>query len=220
MPQKGEDHSGILGFLLRDIRHEIALAKKRKCKYCSEMSASVRCCKCKEYFHLVCGHTSKCLSEFVGEFKSYCHSCVPEDKYLNELFTRKPPKSTELCFICTEVMGTNPKSWIYAKCCGNGFTHARCMKSYALSAGYYLKCIWCKDKQFREDIKFQGVFVPDREANWEKKGSYGELYGGHKRCDMEVCNCPKGRNYINGKLIYYTECFKIYFLFKFLINSF
>ncbi|KAI8121378.1 hypothetical protein FF38_07059 [Lucilia cuprina] len=200
LPQRGEDHSGILGFLLRDIRQEISLAKNRKCKYCFEFSANIQCCKCKEYFHITCGHTSKCLFEFVAEFKSYCHTCLPNDKFQMELFARRPPQPTEMCLICAQAMGVNLRGCIYAKCCGNGYAHSKCMKIYALSAGYYLTCIWCKDKRFREDVKYQGVFVPDREANWEKeKGAYVELYRSHKRCDMEVCNCPKGRDYINAK---------------------
>lgn len=179
------------------------MAKNRKCKYCLEMSATIQCVTCKEYFHLTCGHTSKFLTHFAREFKSYCHACVPVDQFLTNLFARNPPQTTELCFICAQIMGSNPTRWIYAKCCGNGFIHSKCMKIYALSAGYYLTCIWCKDKQFREDIKYQGVFVPDREANWEKeKGAYGELYRCHKRCDMDICNCPKGRDYTNRKYFY------------------
>ncbi|XP_065361048.1 pineapple eye protein-like [Calliphora vicina] len=163
------------------------------------MSASIQCCTCKKYFHLTCGHTSKCLSQFLGEFKSYCHDCVPVDQYEIELFARRPSQTTEVCFICKQIMLQNATRWIYSKCCGSGFTHSKCMKIYALSAGYYLSCIWCKDKRFREDIKYQGVFVPDREANWEKeKGAYGELYRSYKRCDMAVCQCPKGRDFKNA----------------------
>ncbi|XP_065359811.1 pineapple eye protein-like [Calliphora vicina] len=173
LPQRGKDRSGILGFLMRDIRQEIALAQTRECKYCFEMSASIQCCTCKKYFHLTCGHTSRCLSQFLGEFKSYSHDCVPVDQYEIELFARRPSQTTEVCFICKQIMLQNATRWIYSKCCGSGFTHSKCMKTYALSAGYYLSCIWCKDKCFREDIKYQGVFVPDREANWEKeKGAY------------------------------------------------
>ena len=183
------------------------MAKKRKCKYCFEPCATIRCCKCKEYFHLTCGHTSKCLSQFVAEFKSYCHACAPVDPLQMDLLSRKSTQTNELCYICAQVMGPNPKRWIYAKCCGNGFTHSKCMKIYALSAGYYLTCIWCKDKSFREDVKYQGVFVPDRDANWEReKGAFRDLHRVRHRCDMEVCNCPKGRDYTNGKF----TCHSIY----------
>lgn len=94
----------------------------------------------------------------------------------------------------------NPIDWIYANCCGNGFVHRLCMRQYALSAGYYLACIWCHSKQFRDYVRMQGVFVPDRDAQWEReKNAYADLHRGHQRCDMEVCCCPKGRNYTTPK---------------------
>lgn len=202
LPQRGKDSAGILGFQICDIRKEISKAKTRKCMYCNEYSASIMCKECKGYFHLICGHTNICLHEFIGEFQSYCHKCIPPDDDQMRAIKKKYPNASELrCHICMGQMGIyRPVRWIYAKCCGHGYAHSICVKEYALNAGYYLNCIWCKGKRFRDDIKYQGVFVPDRDANWETEtGAYADLYRSHRRCDMESCRCPKGRHYISCK---------------------
>lgn len=200
LPQNGNDNGGILGFLLRDIRQEIKAAATRKCVYCEDMNATIRCKKCRVYFHLTCGYTNYCVFHFVGEFNSFCHNCVELDDIQKRILQTKNTALLQ-CSICKQGMGVYvPTRWIYAKCCSNGFVHRICLQKYALNAGYYLKCIWCKEKEFRETVKYQGIFVPDRDANWEKeKGAFQDLYRGHGRCDMEVCNCHKGRNFTNGK---------------------
>uniref|UniRef100_A0A905IF82 PHD-type domain-containing protein n=1 Tax=Musca domestica TaxID=7370 RepID=A0A905IF82_MUSDO len=201
LPQNGEDHGGILGFHLRDIRKEIKLATKRHCMYCNANYATIMCHGCKKYFHLICGHTNKCLSEFIGEFKSYCRNCVPLSDEQKALMKSNPQPNKAACYICRQYMGIySPTNWISAKCCKNGYVHSLCLKKYALKAGYYLKCIWCKNKEFREDIKYMGIFVPDRDADWEReKDAYRDLHRSTKRCDMTPCNCPKGRVYTSPK---------------------
>ncbi|XP_013099874.2 pineapple eye protein [Stomoxys calcitrans] len=201
LPQKGEDHGGILGFLLRDIRKEIHMAKQRTCMYCEAKSANIMCHICKKYYHLVCGHTNLCLSEFTGEFKSYCRACIPLNEKQKQMMKAEIEPYDYTCYICKTGMGFySPYSWIEAKCCNNGYVHRVCIKKYALNSGYYLICIWCKSKEFREDVKRLGVFVPDRDANWEReKGAYRDLHRPSLRCDMEICHCPKGRDFLSNK---------------------
>uniref|UniRef100_A0A1A9VI69 PHD-type domain-containing protein n=1 Tax=Glossina austeni TaxID=7395 RepID=A0A1A9VI69_GLOAU len=211
LPQNGNDASGILGFLFRDIRREIADATKRICKYCSSSSATIGCKTCKEYFHITCGHLNECLFQFVGEFNSYCHACLPLNDYQQQLMNYKCLGDHTVCYICTKRMyNYHPKNWIYAECCKNGFVHNLCMQKYALSAGYYLKCIWCKSGEFRDAVKLQGIFVPDREAKWElEPNAYRDLHSGYSRCDMKKCKCPKGRDYveyIEGRKWFLTLC--------------
>lgn len=152
---------------------------------------------------MVCGHTNRCLSQFAGEFKSYCRNCVPLDENQKKFKENPPDQFMHNCYICKASMGTYfPYTWISSKCCSNGYVHSICMKRYALNAGYYLICIWCKSKQFREDIKYMGIFVPDRDADWEREnGAFLDLHRFIKRCDMDICQCDKGRNYSKGALL-------------------
>lgn len=93
---------------------------------------------------------------------------------------------------------------IISKCCADdydGWMHRRCIMDYAVSAGYYLKCISCLNTTFREDVKSLGVYVPDRDATWERvKGAYSELLDKNIFCDVKNCFCPKSRKFSdNGK---------------------
>uniref|UniRef100_A0A1B0GBR7 PHD-type domain-containing protein n=1 Tax=Glossina morsitans morsitans TaxID=37546 RepID=A0A1B0GBR7_GLOMM len=199
LAQRGaNDTAGLLGFLLRDIRREIAAAAERICIYCSKSSASIYCRSCKVCFHLICGNANQCISHFTEDFHSYCDSCFPLDDVQKELSISKPLSKQTRCYICTKYMfAYHPKNWLYAPCCKNGFVHNLCMQKYALNAGYYLRCLWCKSVAFRNAVKLQGIFVPDREASWETEpNAYRDLCLRHTRCDMENCNCPRGRDYV------------------------
>ncbi|XP_037913298.1 PHD finger protein 7-like isoform X2 [Hermetia illucens] len=197
LPQRGQDNGGILGFLIADIKKEIKQCSKRTCCYCKESYAHVKCAQCDLSYHLACGLKNDCLFEFVDEFNSSCHQ--------HHGIKHKNPHLPEMgCYICLTSMGIyNPLSSITSKCCDmDCWVHRRCLKEYALSAGYYLQCLWCKSKQFREDIRRFGIFVPDRDALWEReKGAFSELYEKYSRCDAVECLCEKGRNhhYNSGK---------------------
>lgn len=197
LPQNGTDTGGLLGYLIRDIRYEIKAATQRKCFYCKKTNASIQCHKCQKYFHLICGYTNECLFQFIDYFYSYCDSCIELDDYQKMCKKNIGAKEYARCHICTRrLCNYSPLRWIYAPCCGKGFVHSICLQKYALNAGYYLRCIWCKNDKFRELVKLQGVFVPDRDAIWEReKDAYKDLHRGHQSCNMVVCNCPRGRNY-------------------------
>ncbi|EDW75051.1 uncharacterized protein Dwil_GK19966 [Drosophila willistoni] len=194
--QRGSDTAGILGFLLKDIRREIAAAKQRKCVYCLENGASINCCKCGKCFHLVCGIEQHVLSEFCHGFQSYCGECRPIDDYQKELI-KNPPQPVPICNICYKpILAFALHRVVYGDCCRKGFAHRNCMRRYALSSGYYLRCIWCRNEKFRDLIRLQSIFVPDRDATWEReRNAYRELHTRHLTCQMTDCICTKGRDY-------------------------
>ncbi|SPP78758.1 G2/M phase-specific E3 ubiquitin-protein ligase-like [Drosophila guanche] len=195
LPQRGADSSGILGFLLRDIRRAVAAAKKQICCYCNATGASISCHKCCRRFHLTCSLNNRGSTEFSGEFPSYCEDCAPLDDYQRHLLAN-PPKN-KICDICFEPIDPfNLYRVCYGDCCRMGFAHRKCMRGYALAAGYYLRCIWCRDDKFRDLIRKQSIFVPDSDATWERQhNAYEELHRKHMRCDQETCLCPHGRDY-------------------------
>ncbi|XP_044316089.1 G2/M phase-specific E3 ubiquitin-protein ligase-like isoform X1 [Drosophila rhopaloa] len=112
LPQSGGDASGILGFLLRDIRQTVAIAKKTKCSFCNQ---------------------------FCGAFHSYCSECMPMDDYQRQIAANRPKLSP--CDIClAPILNFSPHNIVYGDCCHKGFAHKTCMRKYDLSAGYYLRC--------------------------------------------------------------------------------
>lgn len=195
LPQRGGDSSGILGFLLRDIRKEVATAQERTCKFCNGKGASVYCYKCRIVFHVTCGWENQCISHFTDEFISYCEDCAPVDDYQRQLLDNPPEEIfCNICFRSTSVFHIS--QYTYGDCCRQGFAHRICMRRYASASGYYLRCLWCRDKRFHDMIKLQSVFVPDRDATWERQpDAYSELHKRRLRCDQSVCLCPNGRDY-------------------------
>ncbi|KAH8420097.1 hypothetical protein KR009_005792 [Drosophila setifemur] len=205
LQQNGGDSSGILGFLLRDIRREIAEASRRKCTYCREMGASLVCQKCGVIFHLSCGLVNACVMEFCHQFHSYCDGCAPMDDYKRQLLAN-PPKH-KICDICLkDIAFFKLNNVAYGDCCRQGFVHKQCMRQYALNSGYYLRCIWCREKSFRDLIRLQSIYVPDREATWEKQqNAYQDLHQRNIRCEESECLCPNGRNF-NGNTWLILPC--------------
>ncbi|KAL5290400.1 G2E3.2 family protein [Megaselia abdita] len=191
MCQKGKkDTCGILGFLYRDISNEAKDALLRICKYCKKPGASISCHTCNIYYHNLCGYKNNCSSEFFGEYFSYCNQHILQEP--------NPPLGDEEleCGICFKPMvDYNPVSWITTKCCNTKYVHLECMRKVALTAGYYLSCIFCSDQQFREDVKSQNVFVPDRDALWEKDDTFLCLYKKKKRCGHIKCLCVQGKDF-------------------------
>ncbi|EDW00084.1 PHD finger protein 7 [Drosophila grimshawi] len=198
LPQRGGNATGILGFLLRDIRKEAAAAQQRKCAFCKETGASVICYMCRIVFHMACGLENRCISHFCDDFRSYCENCTQLDAYKRQLLA-DPPKGAH-CAICFRVIYPFVLHNVaYGDCCRKGFAHRSCMRRYALASGYYLRCLWCRDKKFRDTIRLQSVFVPDRDATWERQqNAYRELHRTRLRCDMAECLCPNGRDYCRG----------------------
>ncbi|BFF91733.1 uncharacterized protein DMAD_09951 [Drosophila madeirensis] len=195
LPQRGGDSCGILGFLLRDIRQAAAAAKKKICCFCNKTGANIACQKCCKRFHLACSLNHHGTSEFCGEFHSYCEECTPLDDYQRQLLAN-PPKNQN-CDICSQVIQLfNLHRVSYGDCCRKGFAHRQCMRGYALTSGYYMRCIWCHSEKFRDIIRKQSIFVPDRDATWERQNNaYKELHRKHMRCVQETCLCPNGRDF-------------------------
>lgn len=102
-----------------------------------------------------------------------------------------------MCGICADEMGNyNPVSWIMPKCCLRAYVHLLCMRKAALTSGYDLKCVYCKNKQFHEEIKYLNVYVPDRIALWENDTDFYDFKKKKtKSCNHTKCICPKGKEF-------------------------
>ena len=72
--QRGEESDGIIGFLPDDIQSELQRGSKLRCAFCKEIYATVGCCQksCTKSYHLPCGVKFGALSEYYGNFDSYC----------------------------------------------------------------------------------------------------------------------------------------------------
>ena len=57
-------------------------------------------------------------------------------------------------------------------------------------------CSSCCLQVFQQEMLRCGVFIPDRDAQWElEDGAFQELYSRHSTCDTASCLCPLGRRH-------------------------
>ncbi|KFB50483.1 AGAP011775-PA-like protein [Anopheles sinensis] len=192
IPQRGTNTAGIVGFLLRDIVDSFHEFRDKKCVYCRHRSAPIKCCAngCDRWFHYICGYKNSCLTQFCGPHESFC------DQHLPEEYNKPPPMGYIECEICYDILprptdaNYNPVS-IVPTCgvddCKPGRMHRECIQRFAFSAGYDFKCPYCFSKDYRNYVTTRGIFVPSRDASWERQpGAFKDL---HKRKCTAV-DCP------------------------------
>lgn len=185
MCQKGEDTDGIEGFLLEDIKQEAARVKRLTCYHCLKKHANLGCSisKCPRAFHTDCAWVRKCSFEFVDPFPTYCSQHVM-------LKQKERPKTTDNCGICLEKIRTKKKTVksILIPCCKNSWYHHSCLQHFATSAGVYFKCPLCNDTSRCEEILPKlGIFLPEKDADWEFEGDAYINETRDKICDFENC---------------------------------
>ncbi|ODM91913.1 G2/M phase-specific E3 ubiquitin-protein ligase [Orchesella cincta] len=189
--QKGDDSEGILGFLPVDIKQEAKRAFRLKCVFCRSIGAASGCCekKCKTSFHFRCGLDNGIAYHFMGNYECYC---VNHAKFTP---AKEPPPDQE-CPVCLCTISKGESS-VSASCCKSAVFHKECIQQMAFSAGYFFKCPTCNAQpNFQEEMRKQGVFVPEQDASWElEPNAFQELLFTYSTCDAETCECPRGRNY-------------------------
>lgn len=172
------------------------------CHYCKNDHATICCAdeKCNKKFHLICGIKNNCNLQFCDNYLTYCyeHTRMKPPNLLVKLASVK----LETCFICNERMGDNFElsTWIPScSLCDVGFFHRNCLKTYAISAGYYFHCLSCYNKDYRNEAALMGIYIPESEASWENPEMYSDqnysLY-----CSADYCKCDLGKqhNALNG----------------------
>ncbi|XP_032057038.1 PHD finger protein 7 [Aythya fuligula] len=192
LSQRGADGEGFFGFLFPDIHRELQRVAQKTCCICWQRGASVTCQvrRCPRNFHFPCGIERGCVSQFFGEFKSFCWQHRPAQRL------RAPQRGHSLCVICLEVVAKRPcYNTLVCPVCTSAWFHRRCIQGQALSSAlHHFRCPLCQDVQtFQEEMFRLGIKIPDRDAAWEEDGAFEEHYQRHSSCDASQCLCPVGR---------------------------
>ncbi|NXT81175.1 PHF7 protein, partial [Zapornia atra] len=192
LSQRGADEEGFFGFLFPDIEEELKQVAQKRCCICRLRGASVTCCRrqCSRVFHFPCGSERGCISQFFGEFKSFCWKHRPVQRL------RVVQEEGTLCLICQEAVSGRPcYDTLVCPACASAWFHRRCIQGQALrSALHHFRCPLCQDMgQFQTEMFRLGIKIPDRDAAWEEEGAFNDLYQRHSSCDAAVCLCPAGR---------------------------
>ncbi|KAL7861775.1 hypothetical protein SRHO_G00132160 [Serrasalmus rhombeus] len=193
--QRGEDHEGIHGFLVDDIRKEIRRSARLRCMGCKKTGASVGCSikSCRQMVHLPCGIEREFIFQFTDLFPSFCRKHRPTQTCSTS------PTLPLCCSICLEPIEP-VLSYSVLKCpaCHGSWFHRNCVQFQAHSAAmFFFKCTLCNNKdQFQQEMLRMGIHIPERDASWElEENAYGDLLQVYQHCDAVKCCCDKGRSY-------------------------
>ncbi|XP_072210010.1 PHD finger protein 7-like [Excalfactoria chinensis] len=193
--QHGADEEGFFGFLLPDIQQHLQRVAQQTCCICRRRGASVRCHhrRCSRTFHYPCGTERRCVSQFFGEYRSFCWQHRPTQQ------VQPPRQQHPSCIICLQEVYTRPSyNTLVCPSCSNARFHRSCIQGQALHAAlHHFRCPNCQEMpNFQTEMLRLGIKIPDRDAAWEmEEGAYHELHVQHSRCDANVCLCPQGREH-------------------------
>ncbi|KAM4647871.1 PHD finger protein 7-like, partial [Amazona ochrocephala] len=190
--QRGADEEGFYGFLFPDIQEALKRVAQKRCCICRQPGASVSCGarRCPRTFHYPCGSERGCVSQFFGEFKSFCWKHRPVQR------VRAVQQDQTLCLICQEAVAERPRyDTLVCPTCTSAWFHRRCIQGQALSSAlHHFRCPLCQDMStFQEEMFRLGIKIPDRDAAWEEDGAFADHYQRHSSCDASQCLCPVGR---------------------------
>ncbi|NXL91943.1 G2E3 ligase, partial [Alectura lathami] len=194
--QRGEEHEGVDGFLITDIRKEVNRAAKLKCNICKKKGASIGCVapKCKRSYHFPCGLQRECIFQFMEDFRSYCWEHKPVQS-----ISEKESRGCSQCTICLDLVEHIPLySVLRSPCCKNAWFHRECLQYQALSAGiFFFRCTVCNNKdKFQKEMLRMGIHIPEKDASWElEENAYQDLLQCYQHCDIRRCLCKEGRDY-------------------------
>ncbi|XP_028909304.1 PHD finger protein 7 isoform X4 [Ornithorhynchus anatinus] len=187
LPQRGEDDNGFHGFLPEDIKKEVTRASKKICFICKKKGAAIFCQneRCRRSFHLPCGRERGCISQFFGEYKSFCQKHSPAQ------VMQPGPLGVEDCILCCENLSVQT-DLIQSPCCNHTIYHRNCMQQYAhSSAVHFFKCPQCNNREeFHEEMLRMGIHIPDREWTLILCNSCGSQ-GTHKACSFLQSHCTE-----------------------------
>ncbi|KAM4637467.1 PHD finger protein 7-like, partial [Amazona ochrocephala] len=190
--QRGADEEGFYGFLFPDIQEKLKRVAQKRCCICRQPGASVSCRarRCPRTFHYPCGSERGCVSQFFGEFKSFCWKHRPVQRVW------AVQQEQTLCLICQEAVAERPHyDTLVCPTCTSAWFHRRCIQGQALSSAlHHFRCPLCLDvATFQKEMFRLGIKIPDRDAAWEEDGAFADHYQRHSSCDASQCLCPVGR---------------------------
>ncbi|XP_040537793.1 PHD finger protein 7-like isoform X6 [Gallus gallus] len=189
--QPGKDNTNVCSFK-EDLIRTVRQAEQTLCFVCGNFGATITCAEagCDRSFHLPCASEGDCITQYFGEFRSFCWVHRPHQA------VEAAPAQDTTCIICMEPVGDcRSYSTMVCPSCQHAWFHRACIQEQALRAGIYcFQCPLCRDRDwFIPDMVTMGIRIPFRKPTWEDSDSYASLGVRHQRCDASSCLYPHGR---------------------------
>ncbi|XP_040520388.1 PHD finger protein 7-like isoform X3 [Gallus gallus] len=175
-----------------DVQRVVREAERKHCFICGETGAPITCAEagCEHSFHLPCAREGDCVTQYFGEYSSFCQKHSPKQA------AEVAPAQDTNCIICMEPVG-DKKSYHTLVCpaCKHAWFHRACIQGQAIRAGVNcFQCPLCRDADaFLSDMLVMGIRIPLSGPMWEDGNAYASLGLRHGRCDASECLSPQGR---------------------------
>uniref|UniRef100_A0A8C2T3G3 Uncharacterized protein n=1 Tax=Coturnix japonica TaxID=93934 RepID=A0A8C2T3G3_COTJA len=135
--------------------------RSRHCFVCGERGATISCAEtgCERSFHLPCAEDGECVTQYFGQYRSFCSEHRPQQAQ------EAAPSPNTPCIICVEPVGDST-SYHTMMCpvCKEAWFHRGCIWKYAMHAAtmcFY--CPVCRSKgPFRSNMTALGIQIPVR----------------------------------------------------------
>ncbi|OXB78849.1 UNVERIFIED_CONTAM: hypothetical protein H355_011254, partial [Colinus virginianus] len=159
-----------------------------------QQGASV-CChrrRCYRTFHFPCGRERGCVSQFFGEYRSFCWQHAPKQQ------VRPVPQEHRQCTVCMEAVEEHLSfTTLTCPACNTAHFHRYCVQRQALiAARHRFHCLFCWDMEtFQAEMFKLGINIPNMDPDSEEEEDSQELSEQHSSCSAVVCLCPQGREH-------------------------
>ncbi|XP_021240688.1 uncharacterized protein LOC110392710 [Numida meleagris] len=152
---------GNVGLPLAAIGSKAKQANQKQCCVCGERGAAITCAEsgCERSFHLPCAADGECVTQFYGQFRSFCWEHRPQ-----QAIEEAPAEDTN-CLICMETVGDRLSYYtLVCPACTHAWFHRGCIQQHAMNAGFLcFQCPSCRDKfQFLMEMFSMGIQIPAR----------------------------------------------------------
>ncbi|XP_066846960.1 PHD finger protein 7-like [Anser cygnoides] len=193
--------------LPEDIQRVVKQATRKMCYVCGERGATItgQQKSCKHSFHYPCGYENGCISQFFGQYRSFCQEHNPAQ-------TVEVQQGGEtLCVICLECVG-DKLSYHTTVCpnCRQAWFHRGCIQVRGPSSapeawqvpdkGAALTLLVCSSSAAIGFPRWAALFpsslgiqVPTRQPAWEADSGVIDMYQRHSCCDASRCHYAQGR---------------------------
>ncbi|XP_072184223.1 uncharacterized protein [Excalfactoria chinensis] len=213
-----------------DVQRVIQEAEHKHCFICGKLGAPITCAEtgCELSFHLPCTRQGECVTQYFGEYSSFCRKHSPKQA------AEAAPEQNTNCIICMEPV-EDKKSYLTLVCpaCKHAWFHRACiqvgalpstcgqaavgcqqqpsllllpltvflLQGQAIRAGVNcFQCPLCRDADaFLSNMLVMGIRIPLSGPTWEDGNAYASLGLRHERCDASKCLYPLGREQAEGE---------------------
>ncbi|NXD77546.1 PHF7 protein, partial [Halcyon senegalensis] len=162
------------------------------CFVCGQRGAAITCREtgCGRSFHLPCAARGQCITQYFGQYRSFCWEHSPEQA------VEVAPEEGTNCIICmNRVEGRRSYSTMVCPACKHAWFHRACLQHHAIHTGVRCFCCpHCKNEyKFHMEMLTMGIRIPRRPLTWENTSAFTASTGRHGRCNASECLCPRGR---------------------------